>query len=39
VVGSGGKIYGQDGAARLLDLKPTTLQSRIKKLGIDRHRS
>jgi len=35
---TGGKIYGRDGAARLLDLKPTTLQSRIKKLGIDRRR-
>ncbi len=31
---SGGKIYGEDGAARLLGLKPTTLQSRMKKLGI-----
>lgn len=29
-----GKIYGEDGAAKLLDIKPTTLQSRIKKLGI-----
>ncbi len=31
-----GKIYGPDGAARLLDLKPTTLQSKLKKHGIDR---
>jgi hypothetical protein len=31
-----GKIYGRDGAARLLDLKPTTLQSKLKKHGIDR---
>ncbi len=31
-----GKIYGRDGAAVLLELKPTTLQSRLKKLGIDR---
>jgi transcriptional regulator with GAF, ATPase, and Fis domain len=31
---SGGKIYGEDGAACLLGLKPTTLQSRMKKLGI-----
>lgn len=31
---SGGKIYGEDGAAHLLGLKPTTLQSRMKKLGI-----
>ncbi|MBF0276649.1 MAG: sigma 54-interacting transcriptional regulator [SAR324 cluster bacterium] len=29
-----GRIYGNDGAARLLAMKPTTLQSRIKKLGI-----
>ena len=31
---SGGKIYGKDGAAALLGLKPTTLQSKMKKLGI-----
>lgn len=31
---SGGRIYGETGAARLLGLKPTTLQSRMKKLGI-----
>ncbi len=29
-----GKIYGDDGAAALLDLKPTTLQSKLKRLGI-----
>ncbi len=29
-----GKIYGQDGAAALLGLKPTTLQSRLRKLGL-----
>lgn len=29
-----GKIYGSDGAARLLDLKPTTLQSKLKKHGL-----
>jgi transcriptional regulator with GAF, ATPase, and Fis domain len=28
------KIYGTDGAAELLGLKPTTLLSRIKKMGI-----
>ncbi|MFK7986045.1 MAG: sigma 54-interacting transcriptional regulator [Sandaracinaceae bacterium] len=33
---TGGKIYGEDGAAALLALKPTTLQSRMKKHGIDR---
>ncbi len=31
---TGGKIYGPDGAAALLGLKPTTLQSRLKKLGL-----
>ena len=28
------KIYGPDGAAQLLDIKPTTLSSRIKKMKI-----
>ena len=32
---AGGKIYGSGGAAELLDMKPTTLASRIKSLGID----
>lgn len=31
-----GKLYGTDGAAHLLGIKPTTLASRMKKLGIDR---
>jgi transcriptional regulator with GAF, ATPase, and Fis domain len=31
-----GKIFGPDGAARLLDINGSTLQSRMKKLGIDR---
>ncbi|HVM49842.1 MAG TPA: sigma 54-interacting transcriptional regulator [Candidatus Acidoferrum sp.] len=31
---SGWKIHGQGGAAELLGLKPTTLVSRIKKLGL-----
>jgi PAS domain S-box-containing protein len=31
-----GKLYGSDGAAELLGIKPTTLASRMKKLGIDR---
>lgn len=30
-----GKIFGQDGAANLLGVKPTTLASRIKKFEID----
>lgn len=29
-----GKIYGDDGAAKLVDLKPTTLQSKLKRLGL-----
>ncbi len=33
---TGGRIYGPQGAAVLLGLKPTTLQSRMKKLGIER---
>lgn len=31
---TGGKIYGADGAAKLLELKPTTLQSKLKKHGL-----
>ncbi len=31
-----GKIYGEGGAAALLGLKPSTLQSKMRKLGIDR---
>lgn len=31
---SDGKIYGQGGAAELLELAPTTLQSKMKRLGI-----
>ena len=31
-----GKIYGPDGAAAILDLPPSTLQSRMRKLGIRR---
>lgn len=34
----GGVIYGERGAARLLGVQPTTLASRMKKLGIDRER-
>ena len=33
---AGGKIYGPGGAAALLGLKPTTLASRLKTLGIQR---
>ncbi|QIR15611.1 sigma 54-interacting transcriptional regulator [Shewanella aestuarii] len=31
-----GKVYGQSGAAELLNLKPTTLSSKLKKYGINR---
>jgi PAS domain S-box-containing protein len=34
---TGGQVSGASGAARLLGLKPTTLESRMKRLGI-RHR-
>lgn len=34
---TGGKIYGDDGAASLLGIKPTTLTSRLKKMRIDRN--
>ena len=30
----GGKVFGRGGAAEMLDVKPTTLASRIKILGI-----
>jgi len=33
---TGGRIYGRDGAAEILGLKPSTLQSRMKRLGLDR---
>ena len=33
---TGGRVYGPGGAAEVVGLKPTTLQSRLKKLGIDR---
>ena len=29
-----GRVYGRGGAAELLGLKPTTLASRLKKLGL-----
>lgn len=32
-----GKIYGAEGAAAKLGLKPTTLASKIKKLGLKKH--
>ena len=35
---TGWRIRGPAGAAALLGLKPTTLESRIKKLGLERPR-
>jgi PAS domain S-box-containing protein len=32
-----GKLFGKHGAAEILQVKPTTLASRIKRLGINRH--
>ena len=32
-----GKIYGPDGAAAMLGLKPTTLSSRVHRLGLKKH--
>jgi transcriptional regulator with GAF, ATPase, and Fis domain len=31
-----GKVRGENGAATILDIKPTTLESRMKKLGIQK---
>ena len=31
---TGGRIYGEKGAAKLLDINPNTLRSRMRKLGI-----
>jgi len=31
-----GKLYGKDGAAAMLGVKPSTLQAKLKKYGIDR---
>ncbi len=31
------RVSGEKGAARILDMKPTTLESRMKKLGISRN--
>ena len=36
---SGGKVFGPGGAAELLGMKPTTLASRIKALGLNRKAS
>jgi transcriptional regulator with GAF, ATPase, and Fis domain len=31
---TGGKIYGSDGAAALLGIKPTTLSSKVHRMGL-----
>jgi PAS domain S-box-containing protein len=36
---TGWRVAGEHGAAQLLDMKPTTLSSRMKALGIERRRS
>jgi transcriptional regulator with GAF, ATPase, and Fis domain len=33
-----GQVYGKDGAAALLGMKPTTLWSRLRSLGISTDR-
>jgi transcriptional regulator of acetoin/glycerol metabolism len=33
---TGGRVFGEKGAARLLDINPKTLYSKMKKLGIAR---
>jgi len=34
---SRGRVYGVDGAAEALGVPPTTLEARIRRLGIDKH--
>jgi formate hydrogenlyase transcriptional activator len=34
---SRGQVYGVDGAAEVLGVPPTTLEARIRRLGIDKH--
>ena len=35
---TGGRVHGPDGAAALLGINPSTLRSRMKKLGITKQR-
>lgn len=35
---AGGRISGPGGAAKLLGVKPTTLRSKIRRLGLDPRR-
>ena len=34
---SRGRVYGAEGAAEALGVPPSTLESRIRRLGIDKH--
>jgi transcriptional regulator with GAF, ATPase, and Fis domain len=34
-----GRVWGKGGAAEVLDIPPTTLKSRMKKLGIEKRAS
>jgi transcriptional regulator with GAF, ATPase, and Fis domain len=36
LVATHGKVYGDDGAAARLGIKPSTLQGKMRKYGIDR---
>jgi transcriptional regulator with GAF, ATPase, and Fis domain len=38
LVQTGGKVFGPTGAAALLGMKPTTVISRIKALGLERNK-
>jgi len=37
LAGSRGRVHGFDGAAEALGVPPSTLESRIRRLGIDKH--
>jgi hypothetical protein len=37
LVASRGRVYGSDGAAETLGVPPSTLEPRIRRLGIDKH--
>src|SRR4029077_15389316 len=39
LAGTGWRVSGEGGAASRLGMKPTTLEARMKKLGITRRRS
>jgi transcriptional regulator with GAF, ATPase, and Fis domain len=36
---TGGRLHGPDGAAALLGINPSTLRSRMKRLGITKQRA